>query len=214
MPPVQTDFNVTLEAPEKPLAGETMQERAFFFTSKTLAQTPDRETVSCRCFPVHAPLHTLINHAHLSQKGFPRGHRTLTTKVAIAPSVSRQETMSAAGGGTSLTAWCPFARARWSWRSQALKFVKSAMVRRLRRIRTLEVELTRVHGKKTDGQRVTSNLLPSATPQHVPSSAHAHQKQQRATESGAIRTTTCDPINISEWRRVIQEDWTVPVPAT
>ena len=31
MPPVQTDFNVTLEAPEKPQAGETMQERAFFF---------------------------------------------------------------------------------------------------------------------------------------------------------------------------------------
>ena len=67
--------------------------------------------------------------------------------------------------------------------------------------------------REKTGQRVTSNLLP-ATPQHFPRSAGAHQKQQRATESGAIRTTTCDPINISEWRRVIQEDWTVPVPAT
>ena len=55
---------------------------------------------------------------------------------------------------------------------------------------------------------------PSATPQHVLSSAGAHQKQQRATESGAIRTTTCDPMNISDWRRVIQEEWTVPAPAT
>ena len=196
----------------------------FFSTSKTFAQTPDRDTVSCRCFPAHAPLHTFLfffffrNHAHLSQKGF---HEAIELSLRRWPLLllckgasSSLETTSAARGRTSLMAWCPFARARWSWRSQALKFVKSAMVRRLQRIRTLEVELTRVHGKKTDGQRVTSNLSPSATPQHVPSSAGAHQKQQRATESGAIRTTMCDPMNISDWRRVIQEEWTVPAPAT
>ena len=131
-----------------------MQERGFFFTSKTFAQTPDRDTVSCRCFPVHAPLHTFCffrNHANLSQKGFRRGHRTLTTKVAIAPPVSRRIFIPGdyvcREGSNQPEAWCPFARARWSWRSQALKFVKSAMVRRLWRIRTMEVELTRVHRK-------------------------------------------------------------------
>ena len=145
-----------------------MQEHAFFSTRKTFAQTPDRETVSCRCFPVHAPLHTFCffrNHAHLSQKGF---HEAIELSLRRWPLLllcqgasSSLETMSAARGRTSLMAWCPIRKARWSWRSQALKFVKSAMVRRLRRIRTLEVELTRVHEKKKpDGQRVTSNLLP------------------------------------------------------
>ena len=198
-----------------------MQERAVFCTSKTFAQTPDRDTVSCRCFPVHAPLHTFCffrNHAHLSQKGF---HEAIELSLRRWPLLllcqgasSSLETMSAARGRTSLMAWCPFARARWSWRSQALKFVKFAMVRRLRRIRTLEVELTRVHGKNNGWTTCDFEPPPSTTPQHVPSSAGAQKKQQRATESGAIRTTTCDPMNISEWRWVIQEEWTVLEPAT
>ena len=156
MPPVQTDFNVTLEAPQKPQAGKRCKNVPFFCTSKTFAQTQDRDTVSCRCFPVHAPLHTFFfsePRPLVSEKLPTRpsnshcegGHCSFCVKAHLHP----WRVLSAARGRTSLMAWCPFARARWSWRSQALKFVKSAMVRRLRRIRTLEVELTRVHGKKT-----------------------------------------------------------------
>ena len=219
MPPVQTDFNMTLEAPEKPQAGKRCKNVPFFFTSKTFAQTLDGDTVSCRCFPVHAPLHpfffgttpTCLRKA--SHEAIETSLRRWPLLLLCQGTSSSLETLASARGGTSLMAWCPFARARWSWRSQALKFVKS-MVRRLRRIRTLEVELTRVHGKKTGWTMCDFEPPPSATPKHVPSSAHAHQKQQRATEIGAIRTTTCDPMNISDWRRVIQEEWAVPAPAT
>ena len=153
-----------------------MQEHAFFFTSKTFAQTPDRDTVSCRCFPVHAPLHTRFfflfgNTPTCLRKA---SHEAIELSLGRWPLLllcqgtsSSLETLSAARGRTSLMAWCPFARARWSWRSQALKFVKSAMVRRLGRIRTLEVELMRVHGKKTGWTTCDFEPPPSATPPHM-----------------------------------------------
>ena len=155
MPPVQTDFNVTLEAPEKPQAGKRCKNMPFFFSpARRLHRHQTEIQFRADAFPpTHHCTHFFFfrNHAHLSQKGF---HEAIELSLRRWPLLllcqgrsSSLETLSAARGPTSLMAWCPFARARWSWRSQALKFVKSAMVRRLRRIRTLEVELTRVHGK-------------------------------------------------------------------
>ena len=201
-----------------------MQEGAFFFAQARRLHRHQTETQfradafpstpHCTLFLFLSEPRPLISErlpTRPSNSHYEGGRCSFCVKAHLHP----WETMSAARGRTSLMAWCSFARARWPWRSQALKFVKSAMVRRLGRIRTLEVELTRVHGKKKDGWTTCDfEPLPSATPQHVPSSAGAHQKQQRATESGAVRTTTCDPMNISDWRRVIQEEWTVPAPGT